>query len=99
MNDRAKKKERLKKISRESRGKADADLAEEELKALKGVKDTKLEELRPHVTDEATFDRLVAEVKESTSRNESLAQFKERVEKLGPAVLRVVKEIKGKGFI
>ena len=94
MNDRAKKKERLKRISIESRKKADAALSEE-LQALKEATGTKLEELRPHVTDESTYDRLVAEVKEATSRNESLAQFKERVEKLGPAALRVVKELKG----
>ncbi len=91
MNDREKKKERLKKISRESREKADAALSEE-LQALKEATDTKLEELRPRVTDEATYDKLIAEVKEATARNESLAQLKERVKKLGPVALCVLKE-------
>ena len=94
MNDRAKKKERLKRKSIKARIKADDALSEEELKALKEANDTRLEELRPHVTDESTYDRLIAEVKEANSRNESLAQFRERVEKLGPAALRVYKEFK-----
>jgi len=94
MNDREKKKERLRRKSRIAREKADAALAEE-LQALKKATDTKLEELRPRITDEVTYDKLIAEVKEATARNESLAQFRERVEKLGPAALRVVKELKG----
>jgi hypothetical protein len=51
--------------------------------------------LKPQVSDKASFDALVAAVDESTRRNESLAQLKQRLTSLGTGVLRVAKEVSG----
>lgn len=55
-----------------------------------------LEKLRPQISDSVSFDKLVAAVEESTQRNESAAQLKQRIENLGKAVVRVAKEAAAK---
>ena len=49
--------------------------------------------LRPKVNDPETYDKLVAIVNEATDKNESLAQLKSRMEKLGKEGVKVAKEI------
>lgn len=46
----------------------------------------KTDELRPTVSDQAAFDLLVNAVKDSTQKNESVAQFVSRLEAAGKAV-------------
>ncbi len=51
------------------------------------------DELRPTVTDKATFDALVAAVEEATKANESVAAFAARVKSLGAAVEALAKTL------
>lgn len=92
MNDRKKKKDELKNQSAEAAKRAD-ELLENELEALKQATTTDLESLRPHVADEETYNKLIEVVEESTRNNESLAQLKERIEKLGEIGLSMAKRI------
>lgn len=91
MGDREDRKKRLKEKSKESRKKTDMLLADE-LQALVDSTSTDLEKLRPKVTDKETYDILIAAVKESINRNESVAQLKSRLEKLGSTAINVGKE-------
>lgn len=56
---------------------------------LKDATSTDLEKLRPKITDQAAYDQLIAAVTEATNRNESIAQFRERLEKLGSTTINV----------
>lgn len=91
MNKRAEKKKKLRELGMESKKRTD-ELLESELQALKMATRTDLERLRPKVTDEATYNHLISVVEESTRRNESLAQLKDRLEKLSSNVIRIGKE-------
>jgi uncharacterized protein (DUF342 family) len=91
MNERETKKEELRQRSQESRRRAD-QLLQDELEALKNATRTDLEALRPDMTDENTYDELIAAIEEATRRNEDLAQLKERLEKLGSAAVVVAKK-------
>jgi len=92
MGDRAKKKAELKKQSEKAAMKADEILATD-LEALKNATKTDIEGLRPKVEDQETYDRLIAVVEESTRNNESLAQLKGRIEKLGATALSLAKSV------
>ncbi len=91
MSDREEKEKRLKELSKEARKEADGEL-ENELKALLEVTRSDLEKLRPKVSDETSYNKLIAAVEEATQRNESLAELKNRIEKLGTEVVRLGKE-------
>ncbi len=54
-----------------------------------------LESLKPRISDKASFDQLVAAVKESTRQNEDIAQLQNRLKTLGSGVLAVAKEAAG----
>jgi hypothetical protein len=45
------------------------------------------------VSDAASFNQLIAAVEESTRRNESIAQLKQRITDLGKGALAVAKEV------
>ena len=82
----------LRKKSRDSAAKAD-QLLEQELKSLKQATSTDLESLRPKLSSDAeSFDQLVEAVQQATQRNESIAELKHRLEKLGSTVVAVAKE-------
>lgn len=91
MDERERKKAELREKSRLSRQRADELLAEE-LQALKDATASDLESLRPQITDEETYDRLIAAVEEASRRNESLAQLKTRLEALGSTAVNVGKK-------
>ncbi len=91
MSDREEKKKKLREAAQVSKQKAD-ELLNDELEALKRLTQTDLEKLRPQLKDQATFDQLLAAVKESTQQNENLAQLKERLEGVGVQLIRVAKE-------
>lgn len=91
MNDRAKKKELLRRKSKQSRERADKLLAAE-LRALLQATATDLEQLRPKVTDKETYEKLIAEVEKATRKNESIAQLKKRITQLGSDAVRLGKE-------
>ena len=91
MNNREEKKKKHRELGMESMKRTD-ELLESELQALKMATRTDLERLRPKVTDEATYNHLISVVEESTRRNESLAQLKDRLEKLSSNVIRIGKE-------
>ena len=90
MNDREERKKKLMALAEESKKQTDELLADE-LNALKAATRTDLEKLRPKVVDEASYNKLISAVEESTRSNESLAQLKDRIEKLGGEVIRISK--------
>jgi len=91
MNDREKRKEELRKKSKVSKERTDA-LLSEEIEALKKATRIDLEKLRPKITDKEEYDKLIAEVEESTNKNESTTELKGRIEKLGSKAINIVKE-------
>jgi hypothetical protein len=60
---------------------------------LRAATDVDLAGLRPQVSDRASFDALINAVKESTAKNESIAQLKQRLTDLGAGVVAVAKEV------
>lgn len=78
-----------------SKGSVDAAnkaLEDQELALLSGDVD-RLERLRPRLaTDAADFEKLLAAVRESTERNEKVAQLQERLKALGDGVLAVARK-------
>ncbi|MBI5057183.1 MAG: hypothetical protein HZB61_11285 [Nitrospirae bacterium] len=92
MSDREDKKAELKKKSQESKQKTDA-LLSEEIQALQQAASSDLQRLRPKVTDTETYDKLIKAVNEASAKNESLAELKNRIEKLGAVAVKVGKEV------
>jgi hypothetical protein len=92
MDAREERKRRLAEAADESAKVADAML-ENRLKALKAATRTDLEKLKPQVADTATYNKLIAVIEESTRKNESLAQLKDRVHALGKEVVGMVKQV------
>jgi hypothetical protein len=90
MSDREEKKKKLRDLARQSKQKAD-ELLEDELRVLAEATQSDLEALRPKITDEQTYQKLIAAVRESTSKNESLAELKDRLEKVGSGLSQVAK--------
>ena len=79
----------------------DAALAEKELQVLTKTS-TKLNSLRPQIEDQASFDKLLTAVRESTTRNESAAELGARLKQLGIGVLKVavkVAQLAAKGIV
>ncbi len=50
--------------------------------------------LRPQLSDQAEYDRLMAEVNEATQRNESIGQLVERVKALGAGGADLLAKVK-----
>jgi hypothetical protein len=72
----------------------DKELASEEARLLLRTR-TNLTDLRPQISDKAAFNLLLQAVQTSTEKNESVAEFKNRLEALGKGVLKVAKEVYG----
>ena len=92
MNERERKKAELKKKAEEARNRTDELLADE-LQALRNATRLDLEKLRPRVTDEETYNKLIDIVEQSTQQNEDLAQIKTRLENLGETGIRMGKSV------
>lgn len=67
------------------------EILEEELQTLLSASGPQLEALRPHVTDEEAYDKLIAAVKEATLKNEQTEQLKEKLIKGGSKVFSMGK--------
>ena len=81
-------------LADEAAKKTDAALEQREAALLCGTA-VDLAALRPQVTDKDSFDKLIAVVKDSTAKNESIAAFKQRVSDLGQAVVATAKRVAG----
>jgi transposase len=68
------------------------EMLSEELDALKKATAADMESLKPKITDKGTYDKLIDAVKESTDKNESLAQLETRLKTLGTTAIKVAKE-------
>jgi hypothetical protein len=79
-------------IAGQSGAAADAALANREAALLKSTT-VNLEALRPQISDQASFNQLIAAVAESTRRNESIAQLQQRITDLGKGALAVAKQV------
>lgn len=80
----------LRDLAAESSRHAD-EILEEELQALLSASRLQLEELRPHVTDEEAYDRLIAAVEEATRSNEQSEFLKEKLIEGGSNVFNMGK--------
>jgi len=72
--------------SRRSAEAADQELAAD-LEKLRQANTLDLEALKPQLSDDEAFDALVAAVRDSTARNENLAQLQIRIKALGENVV------------
>ena len=79
------------KLSKKTKERVDAELADREASVLAATS-VNLESLRPRISDQESFDKLIAAVKQSTQKNESLAQLKQRIMDLGEGVVKIAKE-------
>ena len=94
MGDREKRKQELKRKSREAAARTDA-LLDEELALLLRASQVDLDALKPKVADQETYDRLIAAVGEATARNESVAALRERLQQVGAKAAGVARQIAG----
>lgn len=53
----------------------------------------RIDQLKPKTTDEATYQKVVAAVKDATRRNESAAELRANVQKLGSGAMAVLNEM------
>ncbi len=75
-------KNKLKQKSNESAAKTDVLLADE-LTALKKATHTNLESIRPKITDQDSYSKLITIVEEANRNNINVGMLKERIEKAG----------------
>ncbi|GAH58722.1 unnamed protein product [marine sediment metagenome] len=92
MNEREKRRKILRDKAEESSIRTDK-LLENELESLRKATRSDLERLRPRIADEATYNRLIAIVEESTRLQENLAELKGRIESLGSKAIRSARDI------
>ena len=85
---------RMKDLGDETVNETDAELADEEAALLLRT-DVDWERLRPKISDQPTYDRLIAAVQEATRRNESMAQLRNRLKDLGTAGMSLAKKVAG----
>ena len=71
---------RMKKIGNETFQETDQNLADQEVEMLLNTS-IDWESLRPQITNQTIYNSLMTEVKDSTQRNESAAQLKNRIQK------------------
>ena len=84
-------KKKLKKNSVTAAKKAD-EILDSELNAIRTATVTELAGLRPQITDSESYEKLITAVEKATSRHESLAALKSRLERLGEKVISVAKK-------
>ncbi len=64
-----------------------------QLSTLMAATKTDFEKLRPQITDQETYDRLIRVVREATEKNENIAQLVTRVKKLGKGAAGLAKKV------
>jgi hypothetical protein len=79
-------------ISKKTKDRVDEMLKDDELKLLRDT-EVDLESLRPQVSDDESFNKLIEAVQAATGQNENIAQLRERIESLGEGVVKVGKEV------
>ena len=84
----AKAREASKKAAQETNDRLADDIA-----ALSKLTAIDLQKLKPKVKDQVAYNLLINAVQESTTKNEGLAQLKERVEKLGDSAKDALREV------
>jgi len=67
------------------------EILEEELRTLLSASRQQLEVLRPHITDNEAYDRLIAAVEEATRAGEQTEQLKEKLIQGGSSVFNIGK--------
>jgi hypothetical protein len=80
------------KLSKKARKKADEELKEEEGAVLLRTQ-VDLESLRPRISDEESFNKLIEAVNASSLLNESIAALGQRINSLGEGVVKVAREV------
>jgi hypothetical protein len=80
------------KLSKKARKKADEALKEEEGAVLLRTQ-VDLESLRPRISDEESFNKLIEAVNASSLLNESIAALGQRINSLGEGVVKVAREV------
>jgi hypothetical protein len=80
------------KLSKKVAAEVDAELSEREA-AILNRSSLEIEALRPKVSDKESFDKLVEAVNEATAHNESVGEFRNRIEALGKGVMAVAKKV------
>lgn len=83
-------KAKLTQKSDESAARADILLADE-LNTLKAATFTDLERLRPKITDQETYNKLIAVIDEATQNNLDIASLKDKLVQLGSVGMQVAK--------
>lgn len=91
MSNRNERKKRLREKAKQSMRDVE-EILDEEIKALLLATTVELEKLRPKIGDEETYNQLINAVNEATSKNENLAQLKDRLMVLGTDIIRTTKK-------
>jgi len=82
----------LEKASQESIEETDALLLEE-FNSLKRATRKDLDTLRPKISDPVLYDKIIPIIADATQNNLALAEFQQRLEKLGTDAVKVGKEV------
>lgn len=75
---------------------ADAEFKKKYQKAideLKGLSQEELDGIAPTTADKQAYELLIATVKDATEHNIALAEFRNRIKKLGQTALKIVDKI------
>jgi hypothetical protein len=92
MSTREERRKKLREQAEEAAKRTDERLADE-MRAVRDLTRPELESLRPKTADPQVYASLIKAVEEATARNESVADFKARVEKLGPAAVDLARQV------
>ena len=82
----------MRNLAQKTKEEVDALLKENEVALIKRTS-VNLEKLRPKISDEASFNKLIEAVETATKKNESIAQLQKRIADLGEGVVSVAKEV------
>jgi hypothetical protein len=83
---------RMKKLGDKTFQKTNQELADEELNVLMHT-DIDWESLRPRITNQATYDKLIRAVEEATQQNRDLALLKTRLQALGKETWELARKV------
>ena len=88
----ARKPGRMAKIGKATINKTNAQLSSVELVT---ISNTSIDwaSLKPQITDQASYDKLIDAVNEATQHNENIGLLQERLEDLGDGVISVAKKV------
>lgn len=64
-----------------------------EYKGIRSLDPETIKDITPGTTDEAVYEQLMAAVQEASARNESQAQLKTRITKLGGIAIEIAKRV------